>query len=322
MKRNLIPPHPVLTPELIQQLAFEPSITITSSRGSPGARGQWGGQFTMGHDSDWDPVRDELEVICHIEDLPNVRLLFGPGGVASRSSTLALALEWVSSDSGWRTLGEPVMLRLPNSSSEPVHAKLTLQLPANTLRGIGTLSLQLLLNDAGTPDEEEKGLARIPGFRFGFLGPETRIVIDGDGSLFPVVEEELGVNEPLWRFTQDWFDPREDEFSTTWLSLSLNNKHRDFPLLREKNSEAWTPLFCQVMASWLATFLLELQADPGVDFSAIELGRSMGSDRGSIVDAAASMVRRGSLNCSSPGELIRSTQAWVDAIARTPQEER
>ncbi|MFJ2545392.1 hypothetical protein ACIOVF_02860 [Pseudomonas sp. NPDC087612] len=320
MKQHQIPPHPVLTLEHIQQLEFDPVITITSSRGSPGARGQWGGQFTLGHDSDWDPVRDELEVICHIEDLPNVWLLFGPAGVAPKSSTLALALEWVSSDSGWRTLGEPVMLRLPNSSDEAVPAHLTLELPANTARGTGTLSLQLFLSDAGTPDEEEKGLARIPGFRFGLLGPETRLIIDGDGSLFPVIEEELGVNEPLWRFTHDWSDPGEDEFSTTWLSLSLNNKHPDFPLLREKNSEVWTPLFCQVMASWLATFLLELQADLGVDFSAIALGRSMAAERGSIVDAAASMVKRGNLNCSSPGELIRSIQAWVDTIARTPRE--
>lgn len=317
MKRSPIPPHPVLTTTLIEQMEFDPIVTFASFRANPGARGKWGEQYTLGHDSDWDPDRDELEVRCNIDDIRNVGLLFGPKGVAPKSATLALVLEWFSPDSGWRMLGEPAFLRLPEKSSEPVPMQLTLTLPANTLRGTGSLSLQLLLSDAGSPGEDEKGLARIPGFRFGVLGADTRLVIDGDGSLFPIVVESFGADEPLWRFTQDWFDPSEDEFSTAWLSLSLNENHPEFPLLREHGSERWTPLFCQVMASWLATLLLELKAEPGVEFEAIALGRPAAAARGSIVDAAASMVKRGNLNCSSPGELIKSIQAWVDSTART-----
>lgn len=316
MKRSPIPPHPVLTSLLIEQMGVDPSITFASSRANPGARGKWGEQYTLGHDSDWDPGRDELEIRCTIAGLRNVGQLFGPDGIAPRSATLALALEWFSPDSGWRILGEPAFLRLPEQSDVPVPAQLTLTLPANTLRGTGTLSLQLLLGDAGTLEDDEIGLARIPGFRFGMLGPDTRLVIDGDGSLFPVVVEALGADEPLWRFTQDWCDPFEDEFSTVWLSLSLNESHPDFPMLREQGAQTWTPLFCQVMASWLATFLMELKADIGAEFDAIALGRPAAAARGSIVDAAASMVKRGNLDCSSPGDLIRSTQTWVDTTAR------
>lgn len=322
MKRSPIPPHPVLTAALIEQMEFDPAITFASSRANPGARGKWGELYTLGHDSEWDPGKDELEVRCNIDGIRNVGLLFGPDGVAPRSATLALALEWFSPDSGWRILGEPALLRLPEQSDVPVPAQLTLALPANTLRGTGTLSLQLVLGDAGTPEEGENGLARMPGFRFGMLGLDTRLVIDGDGSLFPVVVEALGTDEPLWRFTQDWSDPSEDEFSIVWLSLSLNKDHPDFSMLREQGSEAWTPLFCQVMASWLATFLMELKGEPGVDFDAIALGRPAAAARGSIMDAAASMVKRGNLNCSSPGELIRSIQAWVDITARTTREKQ
>jgi len=322
MKRSPIPPHPVLTSALFEQMGVDPAITFSSSRANPGARGKWGEQYTLGHDSDWDPGRDGLEVHCDIAGIRNFGLLFGPGGVAPRSATLALALEWLSPDSGWRALGEPAFLRLPEPSDVPVPAQLTLALPANTLRGTGTLSLQLLLGDAGFLEEDEKGLARMPGFRFGMLGPDTRLVVDGGGSLFPVVVEALGADEPLWRFTQDWSDPLEDEFSTVWLSLSLNKDHPDFPMVREQDSEVWTPLFCQVIASWLAIFLLELKAELGADFAAIALGRPGAAVRGSIADAAASMVRRGDLNCASPGELIRSIQAWVDITARTTLEKR
>jgi hypothetical protein len=316
MKRSPIPPHPVLNMTLIEQVEFDPVVTFASYRADPGARGKWGEQYTLGHDSDWDPDRDELKVLCNIDGIRNVGLLFGPNGVAPRSATLLLALEWCSSDSGWRILGEPALLRMPEQSAIPVPTQLLLTLPANTLRGTGSLSLQLLLGDAGAPKSDEKGLARIPGFRFGMLGSDTHLVIDGDGSLFPVVVESFGVDEPLWRFTQDWSDPSEDEFSTVWLSLSLNESHPDFPLLRERGVERWTPLFCQVMASWLATFLMELKAEPGVEFDAIALGRPAGAVRGSIVDAAASMVKRGNLDCSSHGELINSIQIWIDATAR------
>lgn len=321
MKRSLIPPHPVLTPALIEQLAFSPVITFVSSQADPGAWGAWGEQYTLGHDSDWDPGRDELQVRCNIVGIQNIGGLFGPDGIAPRSATLALALEWTSRDSGWRILGEPALLRLPEQFDE-LMLQLTLTLPANTLRGTGTLSLQLLLCDAGIPEEDEKGLARIPGFRFGMLGPETRLVVDGSGSLFPVVVEALGTDQPLWQFTQDWSDPLEDEFSTVWLSLSLNKDHPDFPMLREQGAEAWTPLFCQVVASWLTIFLLELKAELGADFGAIALGRPGTAERGSIADAAASMVKRGSLNFASPGELIRSIQAWVDTTARTTLEKQ
>ncbi|WP_439668434.1 hypothetical protein DAMDJJ_00045 [Cupriavidus necator] len=319
MKRSPIPPHPVLTLALCEQMGVDPAITFSSSRANPGARGKWGEQFTLGHDSDWDPGRDELEVRCTLAGIRNVGQLFGPDGIAPRSATLALALEWFSPDSGWRILGRPEFLRLPEQSDASVPAQLTLTLPANTLRGTGILSLQLLLGDAGTLEDDEKGLARILGFRFGMLGPDTRLVVDGDGSLFPVVVEALGAEEPLWRFTQDWSDPFEDEFSTVWLSLSLNENHRDFPMLREQGTQTWTPLFCQVMASWMAIFLLELKAELGVDFDAIARGRPAAAARGSVVDAAASMVKRGNLNCSSPGELIRSIQTWVDTTARMAQ---
>ncbi len=317
MKKSYIPPHPLLSPVLIEQLKISPSVTFVSSRGNPGARGEWGEQFTLGHDSDWNPAQDELEVLCQINSKQNVQVLFGPEGVAPRSATLCLALEWFSSDSGWRLMGAPVMLSFPEVNNVSDNIQLCLTLPPNTVRGTGMLSLQLLLGDAGVPEEDEKGLARTPGFRFGTLGSETRLIIDGDGSLFPVLEEELGADDPLWRFSQDWSDPTEDEFSIAWVSLSLNTKHPDFPLLRSQGSNMWTPLFCQVMASWITVFIIELKAEPGVDFSEIALGRPTSAVRGSIVDAAASMIRRGELNCSSPGELIRSVLAWIDTAART-----
>ncbi len=317
MKRSAIPPHPVLTSALIEKMAVDPVISFSSVRANPGARGKWGEQYTLGHDSDWDPEKDELEVRCDIAGIRNVWQLFGPNGIASKSATLALALEWSSPDSSWRALGEPAFFCMQEQIDLLVPVQLLLTLPPNTLRGTGTLSLQLFLSDGGDPGDVESGLARIPGFRFGMLGPDTRLVIDGDGSLFPVVVEAFGTGEPLWRFMKDWTDPFEDEFSTVWLSLSLNERHPDFPMLREQGSQVWTPLFCQVMASWLATFLMELKVELGTEFDPISLGRPAAAVHGSIVDAAASMVKRGNLICSSPGELIRSIQTWVDATART-----
>lgn len=317
MTRAHISPHPVLTTSLVEQMSIEPVLRFFSSRVDPGAEGKWGEQCTLGHDSDWDPCRDDLEIRCFIPGIKNFGKLFSLGGVAPKSATLALALEWFSSDSGWRQLGEPVFLHCPEDPDDLVTVQLSLTLPANSLRGTGILSIQLMLGDVGAREGMEDGQASIPGFRFGMLGPDTRVVIDGDGSLFPIVVESLGVDKPLWSFSRDWCDPYEDEFSAVWLSLSLNEDHPDFRMLHQSGSQLSTPLFCQVLASWLAIFLMELRAELGDEFDTLIVdGRSDGAARGSIVDAAASMVRRGSLNCASPCEMIRSIQAWVDKVVR------
>lgn len=319
MKISRIAPHPVLTDDLLAQLDIRCDARFMSSGPDPGAQGAWGEQFTLGHDAEWDPHEHDLTVVCAAE-IDGMSRLFGAAGIAPRSATLAVALEWLSPDSGWRLLSEPCLVRMPAPPPACGTVQLSLRFPPDSLRGTGMFFLQLLLNDPGTPGTDELALARTPGFRFGALGPGTRVVIDGDGSLFPVVEESAGADAPLWQFTKDWSDPIEDEFSAVWLSLTLNRDHPDFPSLRGPATGSWTPLFCQVVSAWITTFLLELRADMDADFGEIEIGRIGRAQPGSIAHAAATMIRHGPLDCSSPAALAYSVQQWIDTTIRQPRE--
>jgi hypothetical protein len=256
-----------------------------------------------------------LTIRCEIDEISGLAGLFGPKGLTARNATLSLALEWVSMDSGWRTLGEPWPLKIPDGTrgSDPI--RLCISFSSSSIRGIGTLTLQLFLADPGEPTAEESMMARTVGFRFGSLDLGTRVVVDGDGSLFPIIEDNLGVSAPLWEFQRDWTDPFDEEFSTAFLSLALNRDHPDFRLLKENDQLfRWTPLFRQAVASWITILILELKNESPSEFQEIESNRLGRALPGSIADAVAYMLRVGDLDSSSAASLMFSAQQWVDRV--------
>lgn len=279
----------------------------------PGATAVSGDQYALGKDSDWNSAEHPLVVECWIERAPLLDAIFGPDGVASKDAEVLLALEWASADSCWRTLGPVNDLRYEEGGRAVL---LDIELESGTVRGSGFLSIQAFLGQCKA--EHVPGFAHQPGARLGPLAQPIEIIIDGDGSLFPVLEESLGADGPLWTLKACWSDPRDEPFSSDYVALVLNNAHPHFEQLRDRralNIEQ-SPLMRQVFAAWLALLIAKVKEDMGAEFDTYMGAPDADEDIASIADAVRSFIRLGDLDTGSLPELFISTQCWLDHRVR------
>jgi len=278
----------------------------------PGATLLGGDQFALGKDSDWNPAEHPLMIQCLSEQALLVDAVFGSEGVAATGAEVLLALEWTSADSCWRTLGPVYPLKHEEKNGAVV---LSIELEPGTIRGSGFLSVQAFLGHhqgAFVP-----GFAHQSGARLGPLAQPIEIVIDGDGSLFPVLEEPLGADRPLWELKAAWGDPQYEPFTSEYVALVLNNTHPHFEQLRDRRglNVEQSPLMLQVFAAWLSLVISKVKEEMGAQFDTF-LSAPDTDGVGSIADAVISFIRLGDLNTASLPELFVSTQCWLDRRIR------
>jgi hypothetical protein len=284
----------------------------------PGARHLGGGEYSLGTDSDWNPDLHNLTVTCSLDNVSGLGPLFGPGGVAAADAVLLMALEWTSADSGWRRFGPPLRLTQAGLPAADEEVRLSLELPPGSVRGTGMLAVQLFLGGPGSVEAGDAGTARQKGVRLGALSGRLCVVIDGDGSLFPVQEEELGRDGALWEMRTAWNDSREEPFASEYVALVLNRDHELFDQLRDRRSgqNRQTPLMRHVLSSWIALLVHEVREQLGDDFDGIVRRQVPTVDFASIAEAAAAFVRAGDLDTGSTHALFASAQRWLDRRVR------
>lgn len=178
--------------------------------------------------------------------------LFGQFGLAaSDGSVLGLAVQWVDAEASQR--GSIPLAELSAADRRhPWHVHKQIGFPRGVLRGMLRLYLILYLKEPGIPAPQEKHLAQQPGTVFGILH-EDRLVIDGNGSVFPVrqITDELA---PLWRMSCNW-DDISDPVSEETVCLELNQAHPDYAALYPDDGRQWSPLMREVLASALQVLI-------------------------------------------------------------------
>ncbi|MDN2701209.1 hypothetical protein O0881_04255 [Janthinobacterium sp. SUN100] len=318
MSRTVLNPYRTLSTELSDMPRPSMRYVFGSEGPNPGALDLGGGEFSLGTDSDWNADFHGLTVSCTLQNVSMLRALFGTSGVAADDAVLLLSLEWTSPASGWRCLGLPVRMTLDQLPAIDGTINLLLVLPAGSIRGTGMLTAEVFLGSPGSMHAGDAGLARQKGARLGPLSNAARIVIDGDGSLFPVLEESLGPEEALWEMRAAWSDPQEEPFTSEYVSLVLNTDHELFSQLRERQGaqRGQTPLMRHVLASWVALLVHSVSAELEADFDEIVCGPVPFADFATIAEAAALFVRNGGLDTSSPRTLFASAQRWLDRRVR------
>jgi hypothetical protein len=249
----------------------------------------------------------------------SLKPLFGTNGIAGERGALLIAAEWTSPESGYRQLGEGVVVRLADCSAR-APLTLSLTLAAGTLRGAGSVSLQAYLESRG-PGVVRAGMATAKGSRLGTLWGPVTVVIDADSSLFPIVEENLGAGRPLWEFRENWTDLLADPFSVDYLALVLNTGHPDAAALRDAQNPAagLNPLMKQVLACWLAHLVTRVTDETGDDFNRITGDRHCISEPGSIAHTLAGLVSAGAIDTDSPLTRMQSVQLWLDRLTCTQE---
>jgi len=318
VSRTAIFPFRIITPDFPEGLDV-PGMPVFGSTGpDPGAHDS-AGEFALGRDSDWDASLHDLTIRWTLKPA-TLRPLFGAAGIAGERAALLVAAEWTSPESGYRQLGEGVVVRLADCSARAAPLALTLTLDRGTLRGSGSVSLQVYLESRG-PGAVRAGMATARGSRLGTLWGPVTVIVDADSSLFPIVEEDLGAGRPLWESRENWTDVLTEPFSVDYVALVLNTGHPDAAALRDAQGApaGLTPLMKQVLACWLAHLVSVVLEETGDGFDRITGGAHCISEPGSIARTVAGIVSDGGIDTDSPMTRLQSAQLWLDRLTRTQE---
>lgn len=203
--------------------------------------------------SKWHPEADDLKVsVSGAISAP--MHLFGTKGIAAKSrGVLGIAIRWTSKDSNVRGIERIVSF---DSTKMTFDFEGEVVFPAHTLRGTLVLQTVLYLEDAGKRSKEEQHLTDVTGTILGVLD-DTRIIIDGNGSIFPVVEKADRAM-PLWWVDCNWEDPTEDMLVADNFCLYINTAHASYPDLNLNNDLKHASLFQEIMASAIGILITEV----------------------------------------------------------------
>ena len=175
----------------------------------------------------WYPETHDLHIHKKCKMLAAYSI-FGIGGIAASTSTVGIALRWISSKSDERGV-------IPFGTITRVDCATAFELDHKFEKGKlkGSLKLQtvLYLKSAGICNEDEMYFAQQPGTILGILD-QAEVYIDGNGSIFPIVSIDAP-GKALWTvFYNDTCDPLHDLFDEENVEIRLNRAHPAYESLK------------------------------------------------------------------------------------------
>lgn len=241
---------------------------------------------------EWTPDKHELSYKKTIT-INNHRFLFGDNGVACDDAILGVAIGWTSKTSNQRGME---IVGYFDFSEEYVNFEYEGIFLPGTIKGKITFEVVLFLAESGNPALNQSHLANKSGMILGSLDT-VNVFIDGDGSMFPIVEVQEP-SQPLWWVNCDWIDPTTDSFSEENVKICLNRSHASYRTMFSNNVMN-SPLLLEIVASSIAIILIKLK--DGEYWQEI-LSKS-NFEPGSIAQAAIYFIEVFDLEMDSPEKL-------------------
>jgi hypothetical protein len=227
----------------------------------------------------WNPEECHLKIRKRI-DLHYAGHLFGKGGIVYEDTKLGIAFHYYSKESNQRgTKSIGTFNAKDFETNEAKEFDFRLKINEGYLRGIVCFELLLYIKEPGTPGDYGSYFANETGVIIGVL-ESMRLILDGDGSLFPIKETEMP-GEPLWKLHCNWSNPMEDPFSSENVCVYLNTSHSDYKILNTEAGLKKNPLMLEIISSALQTIVLKVKRDE-TSWNCME--KDIDVEAGSIVD--------------------------------------
>jgi hypothetical protein len=264
--------------------------------------------------SGYDPAQHNLSLKLEFSVANTAALFDGEQAVACPGSTLQVALVWESKDSGRRGVGEKRVLI--TQASKLKGAQLLADFPPSSIRGRFSVTASLFLHKAA-PRKKIQGIATQEGSWLGDLWGPVTFSTDGDGSLFPLVEDhEAKASDAPWRLLMDWgAEPLTRPFDKESFAVCVNMKHRDvaaiLPELDDNNLPS--PAMKEILSSALTLFMLRVKEDK----TCWDKIRRSSPEviPGSIADAASHFLAQSRCRSEEPHELLAAIRSTLSDVA-------
>lgn len=258
----------------------------------------------------WSPETHDL-LITKKCSLAQAYCLFGIGGIVPSTAEVGVALKWISTKSDVCGI---IPFGVINKLDSAIEFTASAVLAKGLIKGSLKLQTFLYLKDPGKQFSNETYLARQPGTVLGILD-QYEIFIDGNGSLFPIMEVNKP-GEPLWKvFFNDSCDPLHDKFDNDNVEIQLNKAHPSYENLRVETSISETPLLLEVLSSALFVIFVAAKEAIDQDWDKVMNGEAGEDyDTGSIADAVHHFVTKLGWNIDTPTKLAASIKEYFENI--------
>jgi len=229
-----------------------------------------------------------------------------PTAVATNEAVLGIALFWESRQSGRRGVGN---YHYFSENDQVTDIPLHVDFSPGELRDEISFIPKVFLHVAGGV---LPGYCSIQGGLLGNLDKKQTVIIDGDGSKFPIYEASEGPKAPLWSVRMDWDDPLEDAFFDHF-KIIINTDHSDYPMVRRIDNPApgqdLVPVTLkEILASTLFGMMMKLKADTD-DWNSINENKSQPKSIGQL---AWTYIHQQDWNTVSPSDLLQDIRRTVE----------
>lgn len=272
--------------------------------------------YLMEGDSGFNPDNSEIQ-ISQVFSLEGLDQLFSASGnsllaVVMPRDVIGVAAVWWSDKSLLRgceyNVGEISLDEAREST------KKTFRFHKSFGKGIlaGTLYVQYMLYLKEAKGERKPGFANIQGTMLGHIGVALKIMVDGEGSTFPIsiVSQE---GEPLWWTDIQIDDPYDDAFSEEFFNIIINDKHPAFASLGQDAGYTKAPIFGVIIAGAIEELFLYLRYETDYDFNASDQSNVT---PGTIANAVNWMITTFDVDVSSITAIHKSVHGMVKKLLR------
>ncbi|MBP3966254.1 hypothetical protein [Paenibacillus lignilyticus] len=253
--------------------------------------------------SEWTPDIHDLS-IKRTYTINNPVFLFGVNGIVAEDAEIGIALMWASKTSNQR--GVKVIGGIRKNSGGIVFDFETV-FPPGQLKGSMGFETILFLKEPGLRKDTERHLANSTGITLGSLDI-CHIIIDGNGSVFPIVEVEEK-SQPLWWVKCDWTDPMGDRFEEENVRICINKAHPNYSLLKLEDGFKESPLLIDIIASALQIIIQKVKESEFWN----EIVSGQNFESGSVAEAINYFLNTFNWNPYSPEDLALSIRRDFDS---------
>lgn len=200
----------------------------------------------------WDVNMDNLKIERFLT-IGNPQALFGDKGVTTAEGELGIGIHMYSRSSNFQTTVALTESITKESTSHTMKFKHIFE--NAELKGDIYFSVFIYLKNQIKPAPM---IANITGIKLGEID-SFKIAVDGDGSIFPIVEVER-VGQPLWNVIMEWTDINSDIFDTNNVRIEINSKHHMYDYLY-KSTKPSRYLLVEILSSAISQIIFKVVRD-------------------------------------------------------------
>lgn len=225
--------------------------------------------FYMGKSNGfWDPSANDL-IVERSFTIKNPGILFGNDGITTNEGILGIGVHIYSRSSNFQVTVPLYETIEKNGTSQTIQFRHIFK--KAEIKGEVNFSVFVYLKNQ---IKKVPMFASIPGIRLGEFDA-FKIIVDGDGSIFPIVEVEK-IGEPLWNVVTNWTDVNIDTFDIDNVRIEINRKHHMYEYIY-KATKPSQYLLVEVLSNAISQIIFKVVNDNDFEIGGELIPDSIGS---------------------------------------------